>query len=42
MCKERLFSETASIFLEGDAFYEDRREPEDEYVRYAIWYQCLL
>ena len=26
MCKERLFIETVSIFLEGDAFYEERCE----------------
>ena len=26
MYKERLFIETASIFLGGDAFYEERRE----------------
>ena len=28
LCKERLFIETASIFLERDAFYEERRERE--------------
>lgn len=26
MCKKRLFIETASIFLERDAFYEERHE----------------
>ena len=28
MCKERLFIETAFIFLEGDAFYEGKSECE--------------
>lgn len=30
MCKEILFIEAASVFLDGDYFYEERREREDE------------
>lgn len=30
MCKEILFIEAASVLLDGDYFYEERREREDE------------